>query len=89
LHGQGGPACRAGDQRPRQRGQEAMKQPKLKVIRLLVQLDAHPHNRKQLKSLERAAKEMFVSGDHCVIRTENAQITGLFITRSISEDKKP
>lgn len=66
-----------------------MKKPNLKVIRLVVQLDAHPHNRKQLKALERAAKEMFVTGDHCVIRTEKAEITGLFTTRPISEDKKP
>ena len=64
-----------------------MKQPKLKIIRLIVQLDAHPHNRKQLKSLERSAKEMFVTGDHCVIKTENVEITGLFITRPISEKK--
>lgn len=66
-----------------------MKKPNLKVIRLLVQLDAHPHNRKQLKKLAQTAKEMFVTGDHCVIRTEKAEITGLFVTRPISEDKKP
>ena len=68
---------------------QAMKTQKLKVIRLVVQLDAHPHNRKQLKKLTQAAKEMFVTGDHCVIKTENVEITGLFHAIPISEDKKP
>ena len=66
---------------------QAMKTQKLKVIRLVVQLDANTHNRKQLKNLEQAAKSMTVFGGHCVIKTENVEITGLFITRQISETK--
>lgn len=68
---------------------QAMKTQKLKVIRLVVQLDANTHNRKQLKNLEQAAKSMTVFGGHCVIKTENVEITGLFHALPISEDKKP
>lgn len=65
-----------------------MRNPTVKIIRLVVQLDAHPHNRRQLKRLEQAAKAMFVTGKHCVIKREDAQIKGLFCTRPISEDPK-